>query len=284
MSRWIRIQVDIMNHELFADTPYSEREAWIWIITRAAWKDTSHRVGSTMLEVKRGTFFCTIRQLQDAWKWRSTRQVHQFLELLKSQNMIETETETGKTLLSVCNYDKYQSNYLEDETQSETILKQNRNIKDTNTPIISSLRSDISADAPVKKKPLDEFKEELKAAGMSDDVLSDLIAHRRSKKAALTKRGATLVLAAATKCQLSPDQAAIKMIERNWITIEPDWLKDKFQKPQRMTIAGAAVEAIERMDNEQSEFNNLERQQGNRTVRDPSYWSSGRFALPKLPD
>ncbi|WP_323131020.1 hypothetical protein [Sinorhizobium medicae] len=116
MSRWIRVQTSIFDHEVFAAEPFSEREAWLWLISKAAWKDTVHRIGASVMPVPAGSLFVTIREMQAAWKWTSTRRVHQFLELLSSQNMIETCSETGKTLVTVCNYSKYQNV----ETHSET--------------------------------------------------------------------------------------------------------------------------------------------------------------------
>ncbi|WP_457659675.1 hypothetical protein [Sinorhizobium medicae] len=96
----------------------------------------------------------TIREMQAAWKWTSTRRVHQFLELLSSQNMIETCSETGKTLVTVCNYSKYQNAETHSETLEGAEAKQKRNTKDTSTPDTntSSLRSDVCPE-PEKSAP-----------------------------------------------------------------------------------------------------------------------------------
>lgn len=145
MSRWIRVQVDIHEHSVFAPEAFTEREAWQWMIGRAAWKETAHRVGAAVHRVPVGSFFATIREMQAVWKWTSTRRVAQFLELLASQNMIETCSETGKTLVTVCNYSRYQNAETPSETPDSSKQKQERNTKDTNTPSTntsSSLRSE----------------------------------------------------------------------------------------------------------------------------------------------
>jgi hypothetical protein len=67
MSRWVRIQVDIQEHTVFAPEPFTEREAWQWMIGRAAWKETAHRVGATVHKVPVGCFFATIREMQAVW-------------------------------------------------------------------------------------------------------------------------------------------------------------------------------------------------------------------------
>lgn len=134
MSRWIRIQVDIHEHSVFAPEAFTEREAWQWMIGRAAWKETAHRVGAAVHKVPVGSFFATVREMQAAWKWTSTRRVAQFLELLTSQNMIETCSETGKTLVTVCNYMRYQNGETPSETPDTPKPKQERNTKDTSIP------------------------------------------------------------------------------------------------------------------------------------------------------
>jgi hypothetical protein len=48
--------------------------------------------------------------------------------------MIETRSETGKTLVTVCNYSRYQNVETASETPETQNLKQERNTKDTNTP------------------------------------------------------------------------------------------------------------------------------------------------------
>ena len=43
MSGWVLIHRDVWLSDGFEDEPFSQREAWIWIIAHAAWKDTTQR-------------------------------------------------------------------------------------------------------------------------------------------------------------------------------------------------------------------------------------------------
>ncbi len=45
MSRWIRVSTSIFDHDLFSEQAFTEREAWLWLVAKAAWKPTRHRVG-----------------------------------------------------------------------------------------------------------------------------------------------------------------------------------------------------------------------------------------------
>jgi hypothetical protein len=109
MSRWFRVSTDIFEHELFAQSEMSEREAFLWIVAKAAWKETRHRIGADMVPVPRGSLFVTLRELCSAWGWKSDHKVRTFLDVLERERMVEKFTGAGKTRLTVCNYDKYQN-------------------------------------------------------------------------------------------------------------------------------------------------------------------------------
>ena len=108
MSGWISISRGIFSHDFFPREPFSEREAFIWMIANAAWKDTRHRIGTEMVDVPRGSFFCTLRGLQSAWMWRSDTKVRTFLKRTQAERMIVTKNNAKKTHVTICNYDIYQ--------------------------------------------------------------------------------------------------------------------------------------------------------------------------------
>lgn len=91
----------------------SDREAWLWMIARASWADTSHKVGSELVPVPRGAFFCTLRELQSAWMWGSDTRVRNFLKRLETALMIRCEIvakgNSQKTQISLCNYEQFQN-------------------------------------------------------------------------------------------------------------------------------------------------------------------------------
>ena len=86
----------------------SEREAWVWMIAKAAWKETRHRIGGDMVDVPRGSFFCTLRELQSAWGWGSDKRARTFLKRLENERMIDASVDAGKTHITICNYDQFQ--------------------------------------------------------------------------------------------------------------------------------------------------------------------------------
>ncbi len=140
MSRWVRVQADILDHPLFANSERSESDAWLWLITNAAWSPTHHRIGNDVVPVPVGSVFVTLRGLAKEWNWKSEKRVRTFLRVLENHEMIVTKTDAGKTQVTICNYSKYQ----ESGRTQDAERTQGGRTKYTNTPNTSSLRSDVT--------------------------------------------------------------------------------------------------------------------------------------------
>lgn len=108
MGRWIPVEVSIFTHYLFEGEIYSKRDAFLWLVANAVWKDTRHTIGNHVQDVKTGSLFTTLRKLQDTWGWGSDKRVRDFLALLSSEGVILTNADAGKTLITICNYEQYQ--------------------------------------------------------------------------------------------------------------------------------------------------------------------------------
>lgn len=130
MSRWIRLQTSIFEHELFAGKEFSERDAWVWLIAKAAWRETRHRVGKEMAVVPTGSLFVTLRELQSVWRWGSDFRVRSFLKLLQTERMIIINSNAGKTQITICNYGRYQ-NTDQEENATETHDTRTENAPET---------------------------------------------------------------------------------------------------------------------------------------------------------
>lgn len=160
MTGWVRVSRSIFEHDLFAHEPMSEREAWLWLVAKAAWKDTQHRVGGVVHDVPRGALFATLRELQSAWKWGSDGRVRRFLDLLENQRMIQRSGDAGKTRITICNYSKFQDGERTDDAamtvcttqprRTDDALKEedNKITKETNT--LSGPAAPDTDRAPVK--------------------------------------------------------------------------------------------------------------------------------------
>ena len=127
MSGTVNIARSIFDHAIFADEPKTEREAWIWLIMEASWKPRAKRVGNAVVNTDRGQLAASVRFLAGAWKWTAPK-VQRFLKRLEKMEMIRTQADTGVTVITICNYDEYQSG----GKASDTPAIQKRYSADTN--------------------------------------------------------------------------------------------------------------------------------------------------------
>jgi hypothetical protein len=108
----------VWEHDLFEPAPFSEREAWMWLVSSAVWKPTKVRVGNKMVPLNRGELSFSERFLAEKWQWAKSR-VHRFLALLESEKMITRNSDHGLNQITICNYEKYQSPWTTQRTTSE---------------------------------------------------------------------------------------------------------------------------------------------------------------------
>ena len=105
------IDRSIWDHPAFRKDPFTEREAWIWIISHAAWKDQEIRMGDYMIQLERGQLCYSIRYMAKAWKWDKSK-VARYLKRLEGMKMTcsktETANETAPKVIIVNNYNHFQ--------------------------------------------------------------------------------------------------------------------------------------------------------------------------------
>lgn len=89
------------------------------MLTEAAWKPRSRRIGEFMVSLARGELVASIRHLMRTWSW-SQGKVDRFISRLKNETMVDTRTDTGITIITICNYNKYQIGGMEVDTETDT--------------------------------------------------------------------------------------------------------------------------------------------------------------------
>ena len=106
MSGFIALHREAFDHPVLKGKP--ERfYAWFWLVSEACWKATAFDIRGKSVSIERGQL-CTSRdQLAKAWNW-SPSAVERFLTRLETEQMIGRQTGQGRTIITICNYDKYQ--------------------------------------------------------------------------------------------------------------------------------------------------------------------------------
>jgi hypothetical protein len=111
----------IFDHEFFAKEPFTEREAWVWLIGEAAWRGRKARAGKIVVELSRGQCAFSIRFIAERWGWSKSR-VARFLDRLKTEAMIGTATDHTISIITICKYNDYQKVSLPTGTQDGTAI------------------------------------------------------------------------------------------------------------------------------------------------------------------
>ena len=103
---------DIFDHPVVgAEKPYSRLEAWLWLVRAAAYLPRSVPVknGQTrsVVTLQRGQATFARSFLGEAWGWTEKR-VRTFLKQLERERQIDLQTGRQQTLITICNYERYQ--------------------------------------------------------------------------------------------------------------------------------------------------------------------------------
>jgi hypothetical protein len=110
---FIAIARGILDHPIVgARKQFSYFEAWVWLLLEARWARGRIHVanghGANIVDLDRGQVSHSLRYMATAWGWKIKR-VRTFLRRLETDTQIGTQTGTGQTVITICNYDQYQN-------------------------------------------------------------------------------------------------------------------------------------------------------------------------------
>lgn len=95
------------DHLLWKSEPFSKGQAWIDLLMHANFSDNEILIKGQVIRLSRGQQARSEVTLSKSWKW-SRNKVRRFLELLKKEGMIVTETTHLTSIISICNYESFQ--------------------------------------------------------------------------------------------------------------------------------------------------------------------------------
>ena len=229
MSGWIRLYRGWRDCEAFADEPLTEREAWVWLIEKAAWKPCMRRnTKGERIQIERGQFHTSLRNLGEAWGWGKNK-VARFLERLEDHEMIGTASGQSGCTITICNYDKYQD--VEDSQQQDggTASGQSRDTQEegkeiTSEPKGSSEKETVRAKSDFPCPP-----------DVDPSHWRDFMANRRRKKCVNSPTayaGVLRCLAEYADDEWPPGRLVHRSAEQGWAKIVNPH-EDKFNGSQK---------------------------------------------------
>lgn len=127
-----------MENPYYLTEQFSKIMAWIDLLLLATHKDRTIIIKGRVIELKRGQLAYSIKSLSKRWKW-SYDKANRYANELEISKQISVQKNNVTTIISITNYDDYQTDkYADDETnkyadkqadKQQTINKQDNNNK-----------------------------------------------------------------------------------------------------------------------------------------------------------
>jgi hypothetical protein len=198
----IRVSRDFFDDEAFQSEAFSEREAFLWMIMEASFRQREKRVGNAVVSLDRGQFAHSTRFMARTWKWPETT-VRRFLDRLKKRRMVECATGAGVTVVTLCNYDRYQADGRAAGAETAQAPARQRRTTGANE----------NKDA-IREEEKESARDAL-ALVVGGDLADAFIAHRAALRAKMTP-DAGKIMAKRLASMSDPGAAVERAIERGW--------------------------------------------------------------------
>ncbi|WP_288935089.1 hypothetical protein [uncultured Sphingomonas sp.] len=114
---YIHVHRRLLGHPAFRND--GEAMGFAWMCLRASWQPVRVRYKGMAVRLERGQLAVSVRDLAEALD-RPKGWVERLLARLKSETMIQTHSETGVTVITICNYDDFQPSQDAGRTPRET--------------------------------------------------------------------------------------------------------------------------------------------------------------------
>lgn len=103
---WIKIHRKIIDNWIWEDA--EKFRAWVDLLMEVNHEDKQIEFEGHIITIKRGQKLTSVRKLGETWNWSRNR-VSRFIDLLIEAKMVTANRTRHGTLLTIENYDKYQS-------------------------------------------------------------------------------------------------------------------------------------------------------------------------------
>lgn len=105
---FVIIHRSMQDHWLWKSEKFSKAQAWIDLILLASHSERAVMSRGVWVDLERGQVGVSKTFLAERWSW-SRPKVDRYIDRLKNEQMIEVEKNAVGTVITVLNYDTYQS-------------------------------------------------------------------------------------------------------------------------------------------------------------------------------
>lgn len=192
---------------LLPSAKFSDFEAWLWLLENCAWKPIARwNAKGEEIRLEPGQIHVSIRSLTTAWGW-SRKAVTTFLARLERVQKVRLQRGQSGTVLTVCNWSKYQAN---GDSQGDS--------REASPGTVGGQSGDTQEEGKEgKEKKKDTRTSALSCPdGVSAEVWADFLTLRKAKRAPLTKTALSAIMREADKAGLSLEAALEFTVVKGW--------------------------------------------------------------------
>jgi hypothetical protein len=134
---YIKLPREILDDKAYFSEPFTRNQAWIDLLLLANYKDNTRFVRGIPIEVRRGQVAAGEDFLAARWQW-SRGKVRRYFAYLEGKSVQKIVQHKSKVIniITIVNYDKYQSGGTTDDTtdrqqadELERIVEKDKNVK-----------------------------------------------------------------------------------------------------------------------------------------------------------
>ncbi len=165
LEGWVKLHRRISENDLWTSEKFTRGQAWIDMIMLANHSDGFIRSNGMKIPIKRGQLGWSEIKLSERWKW-SRGKVRRFLKELKNEQMIVQQKSRRNPILTVINYEMYQSDGTPD---GQVIVHQTDNRQYPNKNVKNEKNVKKVSTGTKKTQIPDDWKPNEKAKEIADD-------------------------------------------------------------------------------------------------------------------
>lgn len=112
---YIKLYRQLLENPLWDDKPFARGQAWADLLLKANYKDRATYVKGQRIMIRRGQLLRSVQNLASDWGW-GVNKVRRFLDELESDQMIQADGRAYGTLVTIENYETFQTWERADDT------------------------------------------------------------------------------------------------------------------------------------------------------------------------
>ena len=203
------------DHILWKSEPFSKGQAWLDLLLHANFTDNDILIKGQVVKLKRGQQARSEVTLSKSWKW-SRNKVRRFLELLKKEGMIESKTTHLTSIISICNYESFQSLDTAGGTANDTSV-------DTAGEHLTKHSKECKEGKKVKQWGKSRFASELISLGAEKQFVDDWMKSRKT----FTETAFNGTIKQIEKSGLTVNDAVRLSAENGWVGFKAEYVKSE---------------------------------------------------------